>query len=277
MKPLQKPDWRSVHALMARDLLVVRRSKSVILPIILVPLLLLVLLPAGISIAMPMMDTADTYQDLKQLMAMIPPEMQADFAYDTPQQTLLALILVHMFAPLFLILPMMVASTIAAGSFAGEKERKTLEALLYTPLSDLELILGKVMSAWLPALGVTMVGFLLYSIVVNAAGWPTMGRVFFPNALWVALVIWVAPAAAGLGLSAVVLISSKVSTFQDAYQLSGMVVLPVVLLMLGQVGGVIYLSLPFVLLIGMLLWLIDAGLLWLGVRTFRRTEIIARL
>ncbi len=277
MKPLQKPDWRSVYALMARDLLVVRRSKSVILPIILVPLLLLVLLPAGISIAMPMMDTADTYQDLKQLMAMIPPEMQADFAYDTPQQTLLALILVHMFAPLFLILPMMVASTIAAGSFAGEKERKTLEALLYTPLSDLELILGKLMSAWLPALGVTMGGFLLYSIVVNVAGWPTMGRVFFPNALWVALVIWVAPAAAGLGLSAVVLISSKVSTFQDAYQLSGMVVLPVVLLMLGQVGGVIYLSLPFVLLIGMLLWLIDAGLLWLGVRTFRRTEIIARL
>ena len=277
MKLLQKPDWRSVYALMARDLLVVRRSKSVILPIILVPLLLLVLLPAGISIAMPMMDTADTYQDLKQLMAMIPPEMQADFAYDTPQQTLLALILVHMFAPLFLILPMMVASTIAAGSFAGEKERKTLEALLYTPLSDLELILGKLMSAWLPALGVTMVGFLLYSIVVNVAGWPTMGRVFFPNALWVALVIWVAPAAAGLGLSAVVLISSKVSTFQDAYQLSGMVVLPVVLLMLGQVGGVIYLSLPFVLLIGMLLWLIDAGLLWLGVRTFRRTEIIARL
>ena len=277
MKLLQKPDWRSVYALMARDLLVVRRSKSVILPIILVPLLLLVLLPAGISIAMPMMDTADTYQDLKQLMAMIPPEMQADFAYDTPQQTLLALILVHMFAPLFLILPMMVASTIAAGSFAGEKERKTLEALLYTPLSDLELILGKLMSAWLPALGVTMVSFLLYSIVVNVAGWPTMGRVFFPNALWVALVIWVAPAAAGLGLSAVVLISSKVSTFQDAYQLSGMVVLPVVLLMLGQVGGVIYLSLPFVLLIGMLLWLIDAGLLWLGVRTFRRTEIIARL
>ncbi len=277
MKLLQKPDWRSVYALMARDLLVVRRSKSVILPIILVPLLLLVLLPAGISIAMPMMDTADTYQDLKQLMAMIPPEMQADFAYDTPQQTLLALILVHMFAPLFLILPMMVASTIAAGSFAGEKERKTLEALLYTPLSDLELILGKLMSAWLPALGVTMGGFLLYSIVVNVAGWPTMGRVFFPNALWVALVIWVAPAAAGLGLSAVVLISSKVSTFQDAYQLSGMVVLPVVLLMLGQVGGVIYLSLPFVLLIGMLLWLIDAGLLWLGVRTFRRTEIIARL
>jgi len=277
MKPLQKPDWRSVHALMARDLLVVRRSKSVILPIILVPLLLLVLLPAGICIAMPMMDTADTYQDLKQLMAMIPPEMQADFAYDTPQQTLLALILVHMFAPLFLILPMMVASTIAAGSFAGEKERKTLEALLYTPLSDLELILGKVMSAWLPALAVTIAGFLLYSIVVNAAGWPTMGRLYFPNALWVALVIWVAPAAAGLGLSAVVLISSKVSTFQDAYQLSGMVVLPVVLLMLGQVGGVIYLSLPFVLLIGMLLWLIDAGLLWLGVRTFRRTEIIARL
>jgi len=74
-----------------------------------------------------------------------------------------------------------------------------------------------------------------------------------------------------------VLVSSKVSTFQDASQLGGMVVIPVVLLVVGQLAGVVYLSVPFVFLVGLVLWLIDAAVLWFGVRTFRRSEIIARL
>ena len=74
-----------------------------------------------------------------------------------------------------------------------------------------------------------------------------------------------------------VLISSKTSTYQDAYQLGSMVVIPIVVLVLGQVGGVIYLSVGFVLAAGLVLWLIDAVIIWLAVKTFRRSEIIARL
>jgi ABC-2 type transport system permease protein len=74
-----------------------------------------------------------------------------------------------------------------------------------------------------------------------------------------------------------VVVSSKVRTFQEAYQLGGMVVIPIVLLVLGQAGGVIYFSVQLVLLIGLILWLIDLGLMWYGVKTFRRGELIAQL
>jgi len=172
---------------------------------------------------------------------------------------------------------MMTASVIAAGSFAGEKERGTLEALLYTPTTDAELMVGKVLAAWVPAMIVSLVGFVLYGIVANVSAWQTMQRIFFPTTMWIVLILWLAPAAAGLGLGTMVLVSSKVSTFQDASQLGGMVVIPVVLLVVGQLAGVVYLSVPFVFLVGLVLWLIDAAVLWFGVRTFRRSEIIARL
>jgi hypothetical protein len=33
-------------------------------------------------------------------------------------------------------------------------------------------------------------GFLLYVMTANTATWSTMGRVFFPNAVWIILVLW---------------------------------------------------------------------------------------
>jgi ABC-type Na+ efflux pump permease subunit len=223
------------------------------------------------------MDVGSDIEDLERFLTMMPEPMKAQFEQYTENQTMVVFILVYTFAPMFLILPMMTASSIAAGSFAGEKERKTMEALLYTPTTDLELMTGKMLSAWIPAILVTLVGFVLYSVVVNVSAWQTMGRIFFPNAMWVVLILWLAPAAAGLGLGTMVLVSSKVSTYQDAYQLGSMVVLPVILLVLGQVGGVIYLNVTFVLAAGLLLWIVDAIVLWFAVKTFRRTEIIARL
>src|SRR5512139_3501713 len=139
-----------------------------------------------------------------------------------------------MMAALYLLLPTIVAIGFASDSFAGEKERKTLEALLYTPTTDWELLLGKLLSAWLPALGVTWGGFLLYSVMANLAAWPVLGRLFFPTTMWVILVMWVAPAAAALGLSSMVLISSRARTFQEANQLSGVVILPLFMLLGAQ-------------------------------------------
>lgn len=272
-----KLNWRAIRAVAERDLIIVRRSKNVLLPIILVPLLLLVIIPGAIGFLGSSVDMGNNTEDLKRFLTMMPEPMKAQFGQYTENQTMVVFTLVHAFAPMFLILPMMTASTIAAGSFAGEKERKTMEALLYTPTTDLELVTGKMLSAWIPAILVTLVGFVLYSVVVNVSAWQTMGRIFFPNAMWVALILWLAPAAAGLGLGTMVLVSSKVSTYQDAYQLGSMVVLPVILLVLGQVGGVVYLNVPFVLAAGLLLWIMDATILWFAVRTFRRSEIIARL
>ncbi len=271
-------NWRAIKAIVRKDLKVVFQNKGVSIPLIVVPVIILVALPA-LAALVPFFETdlRSSLQELRLFLAGMPAGLQAELAGYSEAQIVVVLVLVYLLAPMYLILPLMVASVIAADSFAGEKERKTLEALLYTPTTDPELFLAKLLSAWLPAVGVAWGGFVLYALLANLAAWPTMGQVFFPNLMWVFLALWVAPAVAGLGLGVTVLVSARAQGFQDAYQLGAIVVLPIILLVVGQATGVIYFSTWLVLLLGLFLWMVDAGLLWFGGRTFKRQELATRL
>jgi ABC-2 type transport system permease protein len=95
--------------------------------------------------------------------------------------------------------------------------------------------------------------------------------------MWLVLVFWVAPAVAGLGLAVTVLVSARAQGFQDAYQMGAIVVLPLLILIVGQVTGVMYFSIGLVFLLGLGFWVVTGALIWWGGRTFQRSEIIARL
>ena len=269
---------RAIRAIIHKDLLVVTRSRAILIPLIVVPLLMLVIVP-GLMAALPLLmaSAPGSLEQMDAYLAMAPVGLQAELAAYDPVQRIVVMLVMYAFAPMYLIVPTMVANVIAADSFAGEKERKTLEALLYSPTTDRELILAKMLAAWVPAVLVGVIGFVLYALVANAAAWPVMGRLFFPNAMWIVLAVWVGPAAAGLGLGAMVIVSSRVTSFQEAYQTGAMVVLPIILLVIAQAAGVVYLSVGFALLLGLVLWLVDAAVLLYGARTFRRGEIIARI
>ena len=88
---------------------------------------------------------------------------------------------------------------------------------------------------------------------------------------------WLTPAIALLGMSATVLISSRAKTFMEAYQLSGSLVVLVLALMVGQISGVLYLGGWTVFGVGALVWVVDAALIYVGVGTFQRSKLIAKL
>ena len=271
-------NWRAVKAIVRKDLKVVLQNKGVSIPMVVVPVIILVALPALAAFAPALQSMPGTpFAGIDNFIQSMPDGLRAELAGLDEAQTMVVLILVYILAPMFLILPLMIASVIAADSFAGEKERKTLEALLYTPTTDQELFLAKLLSAWLPALAVAWFGFILYSVVANLAGWSTMGRIFFPNPMWVILAVWVAPAVAGLGLGVTVLVSVRAQGFQEAYQLGAIVVLPILLLVIGQATGVMYFSTWLVLLLGLLFWVVDLLILWFGGRTFRRQKLAVQM
>lgn len=273
-----KLNWRAIRAITRKDLRLTAQNKAVWLPMIVLPIILLVIMPVMTVLLPTLFPTADA--DMEEVIVMLdqaPAALRAPLAGLTPLQTYVYIAGNYMFAPMFLIVPLMVASILSADSFAGEKERKTLEALLYTPTTDLELFLGKVLVSLVPALAVNLLSFVLYTVVVNAAGYRAMGRLFFPAASWWPLVFWLAPALITTGLGATVLISSKSKSFMQTQQISGVLVLPVVFLMLGQVTGVLFLSPGLVLAIGAAAWLLGLGLVWVGARTFSRGELIAKL
>jgi len=216
-------------------------------------------------------------EDLQGLFRSMPSPLARALEGLPLEQTWIMLSANYMFAPMFLIVPLMVSSIIAADSFVGERERRTLEALLYTPVSDADLYAAKVLAALLPALVINVGSFVLMAIAVNAAGYGMMGRLFFPSAPWWPMVFWLGPAVSVMGIGATVIISSRSRTFMQAQQTSGALVLPIVVLMIGQLSGMLFLGVGLILALGALVMAIGVLLITIGARRFSRGELMARV
>jgi ABC-2 type transport system permease protein len=263
--------WGAVLAVVRRDLTVVLRSKAVALPILIVPLIMFVGLPILLVVAVRLDQGQLT--ELAPLIEMLPEHIRQQLGATLPEQ-LLAYLIEFQFAALFLIVPLLVAAVIAADSFAGEKERKTMEALLYSPTTDLELYLAKLAGPFITAVAVALTGYGLFVASANLAAGAEVGRLLAVTPLWLVIILWLTPAVAALGVGALVLVSSRVRGFQEAYQLGGLIVLPVVLLLVAQLAGVLFFDWPIALMLGALVWLVAVVVLWLGFRSFRRERLL---
>jgi ABC-2 type transport system permease protein len=275
-------NWRAVWAIARKDLMSVLRNKGVRTPLLIAPIIILVVLPlvlvgGGQVIveggAIPLDDVAAA--PIPQLSDA---DLQEQLSGDLPEGARWGAFVLEVFlAPLFLLVPLMVATVIAADSFAGERERGTLEALLHTPTTDRELLTGKFLAAWIPALAVAWAGFAVYSVLANALMWPRIGRVFFPTPTWLLLAFWVAPAIAALGLGVMVIASSRVNTLQAAHQIGSLVVLPVLLLLIVQISGALLFAPLLVTVMGGFLWFAAAFTLYAGAGSLKRQALAVRL
>lgn len=270
-------NWKTIITIAKKDLQEARQNKSVWLPIMIVPLVFIVIMPLAMILLSINLGTSQSMlsdPNMQSFLQKMPTFMTQTIQGLDAVQAEIVLLLGYLFAPFFLILPLMFSTVIASESFAGERERKTIEALLYTPASDAELFIGKVLAAFIPAVGITWGSFLAYIVVLNTAAFPAMGRIWFPLTNWYPLILWVSPALSLLGISVTVLISAKMQTFMGAYQTSASLVLLVMALLIGQITGVLYLSVLVGLLLGLVLWVVAALLMFLAVRTFNRYKLL---
>jgi ABC-2 type transport system permease protein len=267
-----------IRAIATKDLLEVRQNRAAWLPMIIVPLIFVIIFPLAFILIPTQFDTSmeslTNDSDLDMFLENMPAGMMKHLEGLDETQGMIVILLGLMFAPMFLMFPLMFSTIIAAESFAGERERKTMESLLYTPATDKELFFGKVMAGFVPALIISWGSFLLYTVVLNAFGWPVFGRIWFPIDTWYPLIFWISPALALLGVSFTVLISSKTQTFMGAYQSSAALVILVVALMIGQVSGVVYLSVGVGMLVGVVCWIAAIVLTWIAIKNFNRSKLL---
>lgn len=265
-------DWNAIRAVVRKDVTAVRRSKAVVIPMLAVPVLLLVVLPLVIGIAA----RAQT-GGIETFLDDVPAGLADPIAELPAAEQLIVLVNGYLLAPLFLIVPLMVSAVLAADAFAGEKERRTMETLLHLPISNQDLFVAKLLGAFIPALAVSWVGFALFCVVANGVAWDVMHRVFVPTRLWAVVIFWVAPAVAMLGLGVMVRVSVRARSTQEANQLGGAVVLPLIFLAVGQSTGLLLVDLPVAVGIGALIWLLALWLVVRGARRFTRDEIATRI
>ncbi len=274
--------WRVVSAVTSKDLATVMRNRGIRIPLIAAPTVILILLPivlvtgGDILSGSPVAELSTSAESAQSFAERFAPSADA-LTGRSANANFAAFVLEVFLAPLYLLIPLMVSTVIAADSFAGERDRGTLEALLHTPTSDRELFAGKFLAAWIPAMVVSLGGFVVYSIVANVVAWPSIGEVFFPNTTWLVLAFFVTPGIAGLGLGMMVIVSSRVQSVQAAHQFGSLVVLPIVVLLIGQVSGAILLDLRVVTLMGVLVWVLAVIVLRTATTTFRREHLAARL
>jgi ABC-type Na+ efflux pump permease subunit len=269
---------KTIFAITKKDLLEVKQNKSAWAPMIIVPMIFCIVIPLAFLLLPRLINMAPeemmpSYQ-LKGFLANLPASMTAILTGLDEVQSMQVLILGYLFAPMFLIFPLMISTIVASESFAGERERKTIEALLYTPATDAELLVGKVMAALIPSLVVSWGSFLLYAVVLNAAGFSIFNRLWFPVPSWYPLMFWITPAIALLGVAFTVLISSRTPTFMGAYQTSGSLVIIVLGLVAAQATGLLYLSVGISMLVGLFLWLVAGLLTRYAIRIFNRSKLL---
>lgn len=264
-----------VLALMRKDLRELAHNKQATTPLIVVPLLFVVVIPTAVILLGNNSVLTSSISGLQGFLDhlpadLLPPGLPED-------QTLVYAVIVFFMAPFFLLIPVMIASITAASSFVGEKERRTIEGLLYTPLTDRELVLGKVLASVLPSVALSWIAFVVYTVLVNALAGPRLGGIFFPTWTWAVIIVGLVPLVAFLATSLIVAVSGRSTTMQEAQGSAVLVILPVVGLVVSQATGLMLFDLTIALAACAALLLIDIGVFLAVVGRFRRERIVTRL
>jgi ABC-2 type transport system permease protein len=259
-----------VRALMLKEFLDLLRNWAAMVPVAVVTLMSLVL-PLLIVIVVPMLTGRPLGHDADLVKVSALAGQHVNLSDDGQVQ----FFLLQQFLMMFLLTPITGAMALAAHSIVGEKQARTLEPLLATPITTLELLVGKVLGALLPTLAISIVGLVLYfvGIVMLAAPGVAAAMATGRTAL---LVFVVGPAAALVSLQAAIVISSRVTDARTAQLFGVLIIIPLTALRVAQFTATLWLSEGMLALAGIGLLVIWMLLTLLSTVLFEREAILTR-
>lgn len=179
-------------------------------------------------------------------------------------------------AGMFLLIPIAIASTAAAFSIVGEKQQRTLEPILATPITDRQLLLGKLLANVGPTVVTTWAAGLVAIVVVDLVFAARGVGAPLPDRYWTMVLLVLAPALACAVALVTMRLSARSSDPQATVQTSALAVLPVFFLIVAVFGRMLTRSFPALLGACALVLLVDIALFRMNVVRFRREEILTR-
>lgn len=228
-------------ALIKKDMRSVTSNKQVFAVLLIVPIVLTIALPSIFVLVISF--APDAASDFQKLLDMLP----APNGEYSQQQQIFSLILNQIMPSFFLIIPIMASSVMAASSFVGEKEKHTLETLLYSPFSLGQLFQSKILAGFSVGMMISYSSFAAMLLVMELEAFFLTGNLLLPAASWLAIMLLIAPAISLIAIAVTVRSSAKAQTIEEAQQRAVFLIFPILALIIGQFTGII---------------LISAGLLW---------------
>ncbi len=256
------------QAIVKKDFGEVWNTKMARNTLIALPVILMVVLPVMYLVLIFFIPT-DQINGLDKMMLMLPKEAQG-FNVQQSMFYLMTNLLCPMF---FIMIPLMNSTVSAACSFVGEKERSTIETLLLTPLSVKQIFRAKVLGCVILSAISTAISFVIFTIVIST-GDILLKMPFFLNWNWLVLLLLLAPAVTVFGVIFMVMISGRSKSYMESFQASSYIVLPFVLLFVGQFTGLFQLNALILLFISLGLIAVDLILLLFATRSFTPEKLL---
>ncbi|MBF0546613.1 MAG: ABC transporter permease subunit [Candidatus Riflebacteria bacterium] len=260
---------RILWAIIKKDIKSILSSWKVWFPMVVLPIMLVVIVPSLLFFQLSHQGTKDI-KGMDEMLRAIP----VQYMLTTQLQKVAFVFSNYFFPTLFLFIPMLSSTIIAANTFAGEKERKTLETLLYAPVRLENLFFAKIIGVFVPAYFVTIISFVC-SVLVNYYWLSHILPDFpIPYFRWFIHMGILCPSLVILGITFSVWTSARASTSQEAQQLSGLVVLPVLGIFMAQGTGLFIMETGPMILIAGLIILLDIFLVLFVSRSFSYESLL---
>jgi ABC-2 type transport system permease protein len=184
--------------------------------------------------------------------------------------------MISAFSFLFVIGAAFIPITIASYSLVGEKIQKSLEPLLAAPVSDSEILAGKSIAAFMPAIASIYIGAVIFMSLIDLFTFSKLGYLFFPNWNIGIILLLVAPLACILSIEVNVLISSRSNDIRSAQQLGSLALLPFAVIYFLSEFKLISLTITNLLIMSAVLFIIDIISFWIVKAVFQREEILTK-
>ena len=263
-----------IAALMGKELREIRSNPMAVLPVVAL-VVLCTALPLFVVLVIPRITGEPLGRDrtIAQVLSLAAPRMPG--LATLPPESAAQAFLFQQFLFLFLVAPIVGAVSLAAYSVVGEKQGRTLEPLLTTPISTAELLIAKVLAAFLPSLGIEAVGLCVYLFLVNMVAAPGVAATLVSGRSLILLLL-LGPFASLAALQLTIAISSRVNDPRSAQQIAVILVTPLVVVLVGQIAGAFVITSAMLVIVSLALAVMWVLLILLSVALFERETILTR-
>jgi len=264
---------KRIAALLGKELSDVRANPALFVPAIITGVVSIVM-PFLIAVAVPYV-TGERLSDSSDFRIALEMYREQPATRQLDAEGAIQAMIFQQFLILLVLTPVAGAMSVAAYAVVGEKQARTLEPLLATPITTFELLAAKVLGALIPGIILVAGCFALYvagAIVFAHAG--VYRTLFFPRALLTIFLL--GPLAALAALQMAVCVSSRVNDARSAQQIGALVILPISALLVAEFTNNFQLTSAVILQICAALAALNLALMTIGIRLFDRESILTR-
>jgi len=257
---------KNASLIFKKEIKEILKNRSIWLPILAVSIIFSVIFPAAITLGLEgIIKDPDASEFIKRV-----------FAETDNLQLAMLHFIIKQFLVFLLLIPAMLPSLIAPASIVLEKESNTLEPLIATPIKTGELLLGKTLTSLIPSFAITLIDFVLITIIINSIAYTKFKLLPLPTWDWAVVTFILSPVISFIITMICLIVSSKTVDIRSAQGIGAVIIFPIYAVVGLQIAGLFLLNIKYLFVVCAVLIAVCPIVLKLAIKIFDRENILTK-